>query len=44
MNTNLEDFIVKRSDIPKNFFKDFFNLGGDTYGDAYKNINYDYYS
>ena len=41
METNLEDFIVKRSNIPKNFLKDFFNLGGDTYGDTYKNIDFD---
>uniref|UniRef100_A0A6C0E087 Bacteriophage T5 Orf172 DNA-binding domain-containing protein n=1 Tax=viral metagenome TaxID=1070528 RepID=A0A6C0E087_9ZZZZ len=41
MNTNLEDFIIKRSNIPKNFLKDFFNLGGDTYGDTYKNIDFD---
>lgn len=41
MNTKLENFIIKRSNIPKNFLKDFFNLGGDTYGDTYKNINFD---
>jgi phage anti-repressor protein len=39
--TKLEDFIVKRSNIPKEFLNDFFNLGGDTYGDTYKNINFD---
>ena len=39
--TKLEDFIVKRSNIPKNFLKDFFNLGGDSYGDTYKNINFE---
>ena len=33
METKLEDFIVKWSNISK----DFFNLGGDTY----KNINFD---
>lgn len=41
METNLEDFIVKRSNIPINFLKDFFNLGGESYGDTYKNINFD---
>ena len=41
METSLEDFIVKRSNIPKKFLRDFFNLGGDTYGDTYKNINFD---
>lgn len=41
MNTKLEDFIVKRSNIPIDFLKDFFNLGGDSYGDTYKNINFD---
>ena len=41
METKLEDFIVKRSNIPKNFLKDFFNLGGNSYGDTYKNINFD---
>lgn len=41
METKLEDFIVKRSNIPKDFLTDFFNLGGDTYGDTYKNINFD---
>ena len=41
METNLEDFITKRSNIPKTFLKDFFNLGGDSYGDTYKNINFD---
>jgi phage anti-repressor protein len=41
METKLEDFIAKRSDIPKDFLKDFFNLGGNTYGDTYKNINFD---
>ena len=41
METKLEDFIVKRSNIPKNFLKDFFNLGGDSYGDTYKNINFE---
>lgn len=34
----LEDFIVKNSNIPKKFLTDFFNLGGDSYGDTYKNI------
>jgi phage anti-repressor protein len=41
MEINLEDFIVKRSNIPKTFLTDFFNLGGDTYGDTYKNIDFD---
>ena len=41
MEINLEDFIVKRSNIPKDFLTDFFNLGGDTYGDTYKNIDFD---
>lgn len=41
METKLEDFIIKRSNISKDFLKDFFNLGGDTYGDTYKNINFD---
>ena len=41
METKLEDFINKRSNIPKTFLKDFFNLGGDSYGDTYKNINFD---
>jgi len=41
MENNLEDFIIKRSNIPKDFLIDFFNLGGDTYGDTYKNINFD---
>ena len=41
MDNNLEDFIIKRSNIPKDFLIDFFNLGGDTYGDTYKNINFD---
>jgi len=41
METKLEDFIVKRSNIPKKFLKDFFNLGGNSYGDTYKNINFD---
>jgi hypothetical protein len=41
METTLEDFIVKRSNIPKDFLTDFFNLGGDTYGDTYKNISFD---
>ena len=41
MDTTLEDFITKRSNIPVNFLKDFFNLGGDTYGDTYKNIDFD---
>ena len=41
METKLEDFIVKRSNIPKQFLKDFFNLGGDSYGDTFKNINFD---
>jgi hypothetical protein len=40
MNTKLEDFIIKRSNIPKQFLKDFFNLGGDIYGDTFKNINF----
>ena len=38
--TKLEEFIVKRSNIPKEFLSDFFNLGGNTYGDSYKNINF----
>ena len=25
----------------RKFLRDFFNLGGDTYGDTYKNINFD---
>ena len=37
----LEEFIVKNSNIPKKFLTDFFNLGGDSYGDTYKNINFD---
>jgi|LakMenEpi03Aug12_release.lakeMendotaPanAssembly.Ray.scaffolds.fasta_scaffold541803_2 phage anti-repressor protein len=41
METTLEDFIIKRSNISKDFLTDFFNLGGDTYGDTYKNINFD---
>jgi phage anti-repressor protein len=41
METKLEDFIVKRSNIPKEFLNDFFNLGGNSYGDTYKNINFD---
>lgn len=41
MEIKLEDFIITRSNIPKNFLEDFFNLGGDTYGDTYKNINFD---
>ena len=41
METKLEDFIVKRSNIPRNFLKDFFNLDGNSYGDTYKNINFD---
>ena len=41
METTLEDFIVKRSNISKDFLRDFFNLGGDIYGDTYKNINFD---
>jgi phage anti-repressor protein len=41
METTLEDFIIKRSNISKDFLRDFFNLGGDTYGDTYKNINFD---
>ena len=41
MDKSLEDFIVKRANIPKDFLRDFFNLGGDTYGDTYKNINFD---
>jgi hypothetical protein len=40
METKLEDFIVKRSNVPKNFLKDFFILGGNTYGDTYKNHNF----
>ena len=32
MDNNLEDFIIKRSDIPKDFLIDFLNIGGDTYG------------
>lgn len=39
MDTKLEDFIVKRSNIPK----DFFNLGGNTYSDTYKNIIFRFY-
>jgi phage anti-repressor protein len=41
METKLEDFIIKRSNISKDFLRDFFNLGGDTYGDTYKKINFD---
>jgi phage anti-repressor protein len=41
MESKLEDFIVQRSNIPKKFLKDFFNLGGDTYGDTFKNINFE---
>jgi len=41
MENKLEDFIIKRSNIPKKFLQDFFNLGGDSYGDTYKNINFD---
>jgi len=41
METKLEDFIIKRSNIPKKFLQDFFNLGGDSYGDTFKNINFD---
>ena len=41
MDMKLEDFIVKNSNIPKKFLTDFFNLGGDSYGDTYKNINFD---
>jgi hypothetical protein len=41
METTLEDFINKRSNISKDFLRDFFNLGGDTYGDTYKNIKLD---
>jgi phage anti-repressor protein len=41
MEMKLEDFIVKNSNIPKKFLTDFFNLGGDSYGDTYKNINFD---
>jgi phage anti-repressor protein len=41
METKLEDFIIKRSNISKDFLRDFFNIGGDTYGDTYKNINFD---
>ena len=33
--------MCKGSNIPKDFLIDFFNLGGDTYGDTYKNINFD---
>ena len=36
----MEDFIIKRSNIPREFLKDFFNLGGNSYGDTYKNINF----
>ena len=38
MNSRLENFITKRSNIPVEFLEDFFNLGGDSYGDTYKNI------
>jgi phage anti-repressor protein len=41
MESRLEDFIVKRSNIPKKFLEDFFNLGGNNYGDTYKNIDFD---
>jgi phage anti-repressor protein len=41
METKIIDFIVKRSNIPKDFLRDFFNLGGDSYGDTFKNINFD---
>jgi phage anti-repressor protein len=41
METKLEDFITQRSNISKDFLRDFFNLGGDSYGDTYKNINFD---
>ena len=41
MDTKLVDFIVKRSNIPKDFLRDFFNIGGNTYGDTFKNINFD---
>ena len=41
MESKLEDFIVKRSNIPKKFLEDFFNLGGNNYGDTYKNIDFD---
>jgi len=41
MESKLVNFIVKRSNIPKDFLRDFFNLGGDSYGDTYKNINFD---
>ncbi len=41
MESTLEDFIIKRSNISKNFLQDFFNLGGNSYGDTYKNINFD---
>jgi hypothetical protein len=40
MDESLEDFIIKRSNIPREFLKDFFNLGGNSYGDTYKNINF----
>lgn len=43
MDTKLEDFIVKRSNIPKDFLKDFFNLCGNTYGDTYKNNIFRFY-
>ena len=39
MENTLEDFIVRRSNIPKEFLKDFFNLGGNSYGDTYKSID-----
>ena len=31
----LVDFIVKRSNIPNEFLRDFFNLGGDSYGNTF---------
>jgi hypothetical protein len=41
METKIVDFIVKRSNIPNEFLRDFFNLGGDSYGNTFKNINFD---
>jgi phage anti-repressor protein len=41
MENTLEDFIIRRSNIPREFLKDFFNLGGNTYGDTYKSIDFD---
>ena len=40
MEANLEDFIVKRTNISRDFLRDFFNLGNNTYGDIYINIYY----